>query len=321
MKTFLSLCFLFGGLLTHSFSQDIEQTTGESKPRSEDKLSSDELAKLLESLDDLEKKAVNSNIKTQGNAISTFLKASQSERETFELYLECYGQVEFDEKKKKTGDKRDALRKIRDQSTNEFKRALKHQLYWLVQSMQAARIPGSRLTQGKKLVEGLELIVADVDKLSDQTVFKGPLKENPYNSVFARAFDVSHLKPNKWPTGPLDYNGLYENVIIDELIQRGDYSGVRKHWQNRIKAERTVIEQFAKKPDTVAFGKDPLQLEKYVLETVPALRWKMEQKLFEIGDERVASVELYSLLKTHQDHKSYLKWLKWLRTALTEEGE
>ena len=281
-------------------------------------LTADEAETLLAKVEALEEKVVSENQKNQRTAISVFLDAIESENKVFDLYLKCKEKVSFEDQKKKSSDARDYMRRMKSNTSKEYKVALQHQLYWLVHSIEASRVPEKRDQQAKKLLDGLVNITADHKSLDYNNVFGGPLRQDPFNSVFAKAYKLDHLRPKDWPQHPLDFDGLFLKVIVKSLIDQGNYSDARKQWVTRIKAEDKLMEAFAKEPDSSQYGKTPVILEKYREFTVPALMWKGEQALFEGGDRREAAVQLFQLLEKYPRHPQYLNWVEWFKKALTD---
>ena len=283
-------------------------------------LTQDEKDALLAQLDELETQAVSINIKSQSEAISLLVEAIQSDTAAFKLYLECIEKIRFEDQKKKSSERRDGIKKIKEQSNKEFKRALRHQLYWLVHSIEAARNPDKRLEQALKLVQGLENIVEDTNYLNNKNVFGGPLSQNPFGSEIAKVLKIENLKPEGWPSGPLDFDGLYKNVVLKHLVEQGQFEAARNHWVTRIKAEQAIIEAYAKEPDTNVYGKTPVRLENFLEKKVPRLRWDAEEIFFNGGDERQSYINMFEIIKQYPEHDKYLSWIEWVRGNLVTDS-
>jgi len=318
-------------------------------------LTEEERTTLLSKIDALESKALNSNEMSQRTAISRFMRALDSDKATFELFLECREKVLFEEEKRREKDARDATRGIKDSVSREFKRALRHQLYWLTYSLEAKRNPDTRLDQAAKLARLMHTIYADIDDLNYEMVFNktlpsysfndpkkrqerstqsrddrsalggsySPLHQNPFQSVFAKAFDIDHMKPDSWPQSPMDYNGLFLNVIVKELAEGGRYDDARKYWTDRIKLEAAFYKELGIEPGSNNYGDTPASLDKFQSFTLPELIWAGEQALFDAGDKREAAINLYKTLEKYQGHPKYLSWVEQLKKQLTppEEAE
>ena len=275
---------------------------------------------LLGKIEVMENDVLDFNYKNQKAAATAFKAAMQSETKAFQFYLDCKERIDQEAKKQKGSDLRADMKKLRDSTTNEKKRALRHQLVWLVASMEAAANPDARETSAQKLVDGLKNIIDDAQYLDRKTV-TGRLKQNPFSSEFAKAYLVDHIKPDNWPSSPLDYDGLFKNLIIKGLVESGKYNEARSEWQNRLQAEQRLIEEFDVEPETDKFGKESVELDNFLQKTLPDLRWQMEQELFTAGDTRQASVALFSILQTYPKHDNYLKWVNWFKGALSPESE
>ena len=286
-----------------------------------EELSADELGHLLSKVEDIEERTLSHNLNTQRNAISAFRSAMTSEVKAYQLYQDSLQKIALEKQKKKGEDVRSLLRKEKEKVTNAERRAVQHQLYWLVASMEAAGNPDlNRSASTKKLVEGMANIVNDADSLTEKAVEKW-LTSNPYSSVFAKAFNVEHLKPKDWPSSPLDYDGLYKEIICKELINSGKFDEARTQWAQRIKAERVIIATYAKKPDSTKFGDLPVALEKYENDKIPKLMWDMETALYDAGDKRAALTQLFGIFESNPLHKSHASWVSWLKSALAPAEE
>jgi len=283
-----------------------------------EEISSTEKKNLLEKLHTLKGRAEESNANILTTALSAFKDAMTSDTAAFDLYMKCQEHQLLTEKRIKAGDARDQKKKIKEKTTSADKRAMRYQLAWLVSSLEAAIDPDTQRESAEKELESLIVnIIKDVDKLDKKAL--ATLKGSPYSSIFAKTYNISHLKPKDWPSSPLDYDGLYWTLICKPLIDRGAYSEARKQWNTRVSAEKAVIARFAEKPDSNRLGNQPVELEKYLKERAPSLLWKLEQELYNNGDERESLANAYKLIERFPDHKQNLKWIEWLTGVLTEE--
>lgn len=312
----------------------------------ENKLTDAQREALLSKIEHMEKAVIESDASLQSKAIGTFINAAQSDSSAYELFEQCRRIIVYEQEKRDDSDARDSERYLDDALSDEFKRSLRHQLYWLAHSLEARRNAGSRLDQAKKLVDGLGNIVKDADELNYEIIFnqpipgyaldekhnkdrqrqaqvqKGvvgdntisPLYQDPFESVFAKAYKVDHLRPTSWPKHPMDFDGLYGGVILYELIEQKDYSNARKQWDDRIKGEATLHKIFGVGSNNK--GDTPASYDKFMIYTVPDLQWKSEQQLYTGGDEVKSSSNMYELLKNNATHPKYMDWSKWLVGSL-----
>ncbi len=286
-------------------------------PSGAEALSGVEKEVLLSKIESLENAVIERNMKSQRSAISTFKSAMHSDAATFRLYLDCLEKIALEEQKKKGEDVREKTRKLREDTSDAFKRALRHQLYWLVYSMEAAQDEDRRQHSAQQLVTCLVNILDDANKLdAKNTINGGVLQQSPYGSVFAKAYQIGHLKPEDWPSNPMDFDGLYKGLIVQDLIERGDYDGARQQWTIRLNAERRLIDAYADDPDSKKYGDSSVALDRYLTKRVPALRWQNETALYAAGDVRQASLELFDILENYPEHPQYLSWVQWFKDRL-----
>ncbi len=282
-------------------------------------ITAEEKETMLAKIETMESKVLGLNQSSQQNAIATFRAAMTSDTAAFKLYMDCKKAIDLEEKKKKISDVQEDMRKFKEKTSKEFKRALKYQLFWLVYSLEAARNPDARMQSAQKLVECLANIVNDAKSLNRATTLGGkPLKQDPFSSVFAKAYKVDHLKPESWPSSPLDFGGLYKGLIMQDLIERGELKTARQQWMSRLHAERSLIEAYADDPDSTKFGDASVALEKYLEDRVPVLMWEGEQILYNGGDKRNAVIAMFGILEKYPTHPNYLEWIEWFKGALGE---
>lgn len=285
-----------------------------------------------------------SNIDVMGDASKAFHDAMQTDEKAFRLFQECVAKVQQEESTDSNQSTREKLRKTSSNVSGEFKRAIRYQLYWLSCSLEASRHSETRPEQIDKLAKSLIDIVSDTKGLSYSMLFNklpagsdargetkaevsagksalggkviSPLHQDPFTSAFAKAYKVGHLRPDSWPKHPLDFKGLFEDLMFKDLADIKQFSKARKLWKNRLLAESYMHKNFGLKPESGGAGSEPLSYVKYKTEIAPELQWNAEAKLFEAGDERAAFVEMIKLLESQKAHPKYLEWIQWITGKL-----
>ena len=313
---------------------------------SQEKLTEEDKETLLSKVEALEESVIEGNEDSQVNAIRVFDDALKSESETYKLFEKCRKKVYFQDEKRDDQDARKSERMVEDVISDEFKRALLHQLYFLRHSLEAKHHPERRMIVAKRLVDGLGQIVQDEDELNYEMVFnrevpgyaedsdkvqarlhksrfqKGvlggkvysPLYQDPFQSVFAQAYKVDHLRPDDWMNHPMDFNGLYRNVILRHLVEEEKFAEARDQWATRIKGESALHMYHGLRASDK--GDTPASYDKFRELTIPSLRWEAEQFFYSEGDEKASATNLYSILVDHQEHPKYLEWVKWFKEEL-----
>lgn len=284
---------------------------------SQERLTDEEKRNLLAKVLERESVALEGQVQSQATAIRDFTAALGSEKDVFELYLKCREKLAEEEGEKSSREIRESERRVKDRASDEFKRALVHQLYFLRHSLGIKEDDKEqRQAAIQKILSGQTRAIQDVVSLSGEMVFKGssPLKQDPFGSAFARAYGIEDLKPKEWPGHVLDFDGLYASIIIPELIKKGKYGEAREQWANRIKGEALLHEEHGE--PAADKSEKPASYVKFIEEQVPNLRWSLEETLYGQGDEKTAATNLFNILSTYPEHPNYLNWAKKLKEVL-----
>ena len=240
-------------------------------------------------------------------AMTAYRSAMSSEDAAVDLYLKCEEMVNFEEMNKKSGDFRDWKRKNSDKLSNgDFKAALRHQLRWLVLTLEAASEEPDRDQLAVEAGKALESIIAQAEDLSSQ---RAVLQQPVTDSVFARAYSVNSLKIENWPLSPADIKSIFEQVILPPLRQPGRLAALKAAWTKRMAYEGTVADLWSGKPgeETKSGVRSP-EYEKYVSDTLPMRQWESEVDLFKAGDERGAAIRMLAHIEKFLSHESAPKW-------------
>lgn len=283
-------------------------------------LTESDRANLLKKVEALKRAKVSKNNAELNRALTAFRKGAASDREAFDLYMLCQKQILSQNPRTSPGDLVDKLAEIRDKTTTADKRALRHQLTWLIPTIEAAVDPDQLYSSTNKLQGVLANIVNDTKTMNQKSVQS--LGASPFNSIFGKAFDIAKYKPKEWPNSPLDYDGLYWGLICENLVARKQFNEARNQWAKRINIERSIIAAYDKKAATLTkAGELTPEVKKYVNNKAPVLKWKLEQALYQAGDERQALTEAYKIIEQFPTHKNYLGWLEWITDVLQPDKE
>ena len=254
-----------------------------------------------------------------GRAIKDYRSAIRSDDATMDLYIKCIEKVQFLNEKRKAADFRDWKRKNKDRlSSSSMRMALRHQLSWLLLSIEAAQREGDVREMGERAIKHLDKIFMNAEKLEDH---RGVLNQNVLNSVFARAYKLN-IKVKDWPTSALDIAGIYDQVVLPPLRTPSKIASLRSAWSHRIKHEGLVHEKWGKRAGTTIGKKDamlPPAYEKFLSETRPELLWKMEMECFKAGDEKTAALRLLKHLESYITHKDAPRWIKDFQALIQPE--
>jgi hypothetical protein len=286
-----------------------------------DPLSSVDREALLENLEKL-RNTVTERVDARFRAaIIAYRNSMVSEASAFELYLKCIEKVNFEDQHKKASEFRDWKKKEDDRLTEvSMRRALVYQLRWLILTLQAASDKPDLeklATEGQQVIDGL---FNDSPTLaSQQQVLGQPVT----GTVFARAYDISGVKLETWPQSPLDIDQFYDQVRFPQYRISGDVEALRAGWIKRIKQEILMHEHapaVRAKPNGRGPAPEPDRagdMDKFMLERVPELEWRMEMDLFRSGDQRGAAVRMVTHIEKHLTHPRVRQWGDDLKVLLS----
>ncbi len=273
---------------------------------------------LLERLEDLRNAAEGSVEAKLRIALAAYRNAIGDDDAAIDLYLNCTERLNFDEKEKKSSDFREWRRKKADElSDPAFRVALRLQLRWLVLTLMAADKDADRDKLAVEARQVLDSIFSVPDKLRGQ---EGVLGDSALSTVFARAYEISHIKVEDWPASPIDVSAIYEDLIMPPLRNPSQVKELQAAWIRRINQEGAMAEIWNtddgkdKKP---ANGNPrPDAYEKFVEITRPKLQWEMELDLYDVGDESGAAVRMLALIEKNLGHPSVKAWNRELTELL-----
>ena len=277
---------------------------------------------LLENLEKLRESA-NSKVDARFRiALAAYREAIGSDDAAMELYLNCIEKVNFEDQQKKSTDfrewKRNEAEKLADPG---LRLALRHQLRWLVLTLQAASEKADRTKLAVEAQEIVDSIFREPEKLKNQ---ESILSQAVTSSVFARAYDINSEKLEKWPLSPIQLDQLYGQVLLPPYRKSSRLAGLRATWIKRIQQEGAKIEHWSEndrnpkeeKRIGMASGMQSPAYEKFLAETQPSLQWEMETDLFRHGDESGAAVRMLAHLEKNLAHPAAREWGKQFEALL-----
>ena len=255
-------------------------------------------------------------------AIVAYRGAMSDEKSIMEFYLKCVKKVNFEDKHRKTSEFNE-WRKHEEDHLNDpaMRRALLHQLRWLVLTLQAASEKAEMSKLAAEAQQIVDEVFSDVPALTSQQELLG---QNVTGTVFARAYEIGGVKLEKWPFSPLNLAQIYDSVLLPQCRASGDIQALRAGWLKRLRQEGVVYEEVHTKsksngrPLTPDSGRSPAQ-EKFVTETLPELQWQMETDLFRSGDQRGAALRMIAHIEKHLVHRRAREWSDELKNLLSPQ--
>ena len=283
-----------------------------------------------DALSDADREALLDNLETLHNAadakvdgrirvaLTAFRNAMGSDDAAIELYLNCMEKVQFEELKRKSADFREWKRQEAEKLSDPGLRlALRHQLRWLILTMEAAADKGNGDKLASEAEQIVETLFQDAEKLRGQEQF---LSQDVTSSVFAEAYDIGHLKIENWAMSPVQLDSIYENILLPPLRKPARLAELRMMWMKRIRNQGTRIQSWTGNPEANKGGLTPAEqspeYNQFVRDTLPKLQWSMELDLFRNGDESAAASRMLAHLEKNIGHASALEWTNELKNLL-----
>jgi len=246
-------------------------------------------------------------------AVRDYRAAIQSDTATMELYLKCIEKVQFTDQHKKAAEFREWKKKNKETNgSGAYRMALRHQLSWLLLSIEAAQRDGDLSEMGTRAINHLDNIFENAQVLEPH---RKALRQNAVRSVFARAYDLN-IKVKDWPSSTLDIKGIYEKVVLPPLRTPQRVGALRRAWTNRVLHEGLVFEKWSDNETSKIGSKKALrspEFEKFLTERRPALQWMMEVDCYKAGDEKTSALNMLNILEKHITHKDAPKWIRELQ--------
>lgn len=286
-----------------------------------EKLSDVEKVQMLERLAEIKASAEVSSKSRFAVALKAYRVAIKSDVASYNLYLKSVEKVDFIDQKRSSQDFRDWKRRHKaEMNTQEFRRALQHQLSWLLLSVEASVKPDDIKNLGVRALEKLDAIMEDHKILKG---YRRVLEQDVLDSVFAKAYNINGLQAKDWPLSPLKISEIYDKVVMPPLRNPSGVSSLRDAWKKRIEHEGLIRKYWGKVHGSSRVGmkKDVLPAEfiKWKEEGYMQLLWKAEMDCYQSGDQKQASKNMLQHLSDHIKNKHSLKWTREFQDLMMEE--
>ncbi len=271
---------------------------------------------LLDNLEKLRKAAISRVDGKYRVAISAFRNAVGSDDQVMELYLNCYEKANYDDQQKKSQEFREWKRKEADKLTDTtFRRALRIQLSWLILTLQATAEKPDLPKLSREALDIVDSIFREAEKLAPQEQLLG---QGVIDTVFARAYEINHVKVENWPTSPTQLEQIYGQLVFPPLRTPGHLPALRAAWIKRIQQEGEKRKYWGRPEGRKPGGAPPssADFEKFLSDDLPKLQWEMEVDLFNSGDENGAAVRMLALIEKNIAHPSAREWSEQFKTLL-----
>lgn len=275
---------------------------------------------LLENLEKIREDAdtrVDARFRT---AIAAYREAMSTEESAYEFYLKCIEKVNFEDQQRKAADFREWKKKEEERLKEPgFRLALRYQLRWLVLTLRAASEKTKLAEITPEAQDVVDAIFQDAPKLGPQIETLG---QPVTSTVFARAYEISGVKNERWPQSPINLDQYYGQVVFPSLRVPSRTDALRAAWIRRIQQESIRVE--AMDGEGGGGGRRPGQpigprgqaADKFAQETLPDLQWQMEMDLFKAGDEKAAAMRMLAHIQKNLTHRSARQWGEDLNNLL-----
>jgi hypothetical protein len=151
------------------------------------------------------------------------------------------------------------------------------------------------------------------------------------STVFARAYSLGSIKPDKWPLSPMEIAPVFEQVILPPLRAKANFDAMREQWQRRIRYEGVSRQSLHGGGDGGGGGRggrgerekekpkhdepNP-DYEKFISEIQPEMVWQMEVDLFKSGDQKRSALKMMEHIENHITHPKAREWGQQFRTLI-----
>jgi hypothetical protein len=299
-----------------------------------DPLSQADREALIEKLDNLRDTAKEKALGRISIALSAYRAAMSSDETATEFYLKCVEKVDFTDQNKSSQDFREWERRNKDRLKQEgLGRCLRHQLNWLVLTLEAAEAQGNFKDVAPKASSALDNIFNSPEQFAGNV---GTLREPVTNTVFARAYNIGGAKVENWPLSPLEISAVFNQVLFPPLRATGKLDLLREQWLRRIRYEGLLRTEMSGNGNGGGGGGGEGRGgrgegrgeggrggdggnggdDKFISETLPDLKWQMEEDMYKAGDQQRAAVNMLAHIESHLTHPKARDWAERFRTLV-----
>lgn len=254
-------------------------------------------------------------------AIAAYRSAMGSDEAAFNLYMNCVEKVDFTDQNRRAQDFRDWRRNNDDRLKDPaFRRALRHQLRWLVLSLQATSEQADRRQLATGAQEIIDSIVTDASNLNGH---QNILNQAVTGSVFARAYEIGNLEVEDWVMAPGRIEAVYDRIVLPEYRMTRRADALRSAWTKRIQQQARLSEEWSASDNDrrgrigMASAQRSVEHEKFLAEQVPHLQWQMEVDVFKHGDPAGAGPRMLAHIGRHATHQRVRDWVSEFEGLLT----
>lgn len=254
-------------------------------------------------------------------AIQAYRSAMGSDDAAHALYMKCVEKVDFTDRNRRSQEFRE-WRRSNDERLKDsaFRRALRHQLRWLVLTLQATSPEANRRQLASSAQDIVDSIVSDASNL---TGHQNILNQSVTGSIFARAYDIGNIDVEEWVMSPGRIAAIYEQIIMPEyrITRRAD--ALRSAWNKRIQQQTRLAEEWDSGNEDrrgrigLADAMRSAEFQSFLADEVPDLQWKMEVDVFKHGDPAGAASRMLAHLGRHADHSNIRDWVDEFEELLT----
>lgn len=278
-----------------------------------------DVQELLERLDDLQSGASTRSVGRLGTAYKAFSSAIKSDEAAWDLYTKCVGKVRFEDEDRSSQEFREWKRRSEERLGEEFQRALRHELNWLLLTVEAAKDPKNVPDLGPKAMDKLDQMIKDLPEMGRH---KERLDDSVLKSEFALTYGLGGIELKDWPLAPLKIEEVYEKLIFPPLRNPEGVEELRTAWVRRIKQEGDMTVPQEEGPGgRVKRSERSTKTELFVIERRPELLWAMEVDLFKAGDQRGAAVRMVEHIDKYLGHESEGKWIADFKQLIDPKPE
>lgn len=273
-----------------------------------DELSQADRQALLDKIDKLQQSADERVDERFRVAVAAFRDAMSSDEAVIGFYMKCVAKAEFEDAGKKAQEFREWKRKNSQRLQDAgFRMALRHQLAWLVLTLQQASTKGRKEELPGKVNEEIESLFSNPRLVITEHTL---LSQSVTNTVFAKTYQLDSVKTTNWAMSPIHLDTIYDAVILPPLRKQEKIEDLRSAWHRRILHESQLAGRDVNAPPAV---KDP-----FFTDTLPSLIWGMEEDLYHSGDQRGAALRMYQHIEKSQANPKVTEWVQKLKDLLSE---
>lgn len=208
-------------------------------------LSPGEKKQVDQMIEELHQKLHGGSATNNSRAVSTLQTILKSSKATYQYYMDCIKEAQFDSVGKRESEWRQWRERNEDRiKSPEHVAALQYQAKFLLLTL-AVSLENSEGAGVKKvmpmLVDYYDDLTRDYDKLGSQ---RGMLTTPALESVFAQRLKLGLTMPSldTWVEAPLPISRAYEGVILPHFRKEKNHPAIQAAWDKRIIHESRTLE-------------------------------------------------------------------------------